>query len=55
MTFAVTADAVQMTYTGVNAAGKSESSGLVFHPDGQEHAVSPQAPALRLPADLAAG
>jgi len=43
MTFDVADEMVSMTYTGVNAAGKEESSALVFYPDGKEHPVSPQA------------
>ena len=48
MTFEVTDDAVSMAYTGVNAAGKVESSALVFHPDGKEHPISPQAPGVMM-------
>jgi|SRR5688572_7756655 len=44
MAFDVTPEIVSMTYSGVNAAGKQESSALEFHPDGKEHPVSPQAP-----------
>ena len=48
MTFDVTDDVVSMSYSGVNAAGKWESSALEFHPDGAEHPVSPQAPGVMM-------
>lgn len=48
MTFDVTDESVSMAYGGVNAAGKVESSALVFYPDGLEHPVSPQAPGVMM-------
>ena len=48
MTFDVTDEAVSLTYSGVNAAGKEESSALDFYPDGLEHPVSPQAPGVMM-------
>ena len=48
MTFDVKDDEVAMAYTGVNAAGKEESSALVFYPDGKEHPVSPKAPGVMM-------
>lgn len=48
MTFDVTEIAVVMKYSGVNAAGKEESSALEFYPDGKEHPVSPQAPGVMM-------
>ncbi len=48
MTFDVTDEAVSMAYTGVNAAGKEESSTIAFYPDGKEHPVSPQAPGVMM-------
>lgn len=48
MTFDVTDEAVSMAYSGVNAAGKEESSALEFYPDGKEHPVSPQAPGVMM-------
>ena len=35
-----------MIYAGVNMAGKPESGTQVFHADGNERAVSPQAPGV---------
>ena len=35
-----------MTHAGVNMSGKTESGTTVLTPDGQEHAVSPQAPGV---------
>lgn len=46
MTFDVKDECVSMAYSGVNAAGREESSSLDFYPDGTEHAVSPQAPGV---------
>jgi hypothetical protein len=48
MTFDVTDQAVSMAYSGVNAAGREESSALEFYPDGMEHPVSPQAPGVMM-------
>lgn len=44
--FDVSGDAVSLTQAGVNMAGKHESSTLMLLADGQEHAVSPQAPGV---------
>jgi hypothetical protein len=44
--FEVTGDAVSITHAGVNMSGKHESGTTVYKPDGQEHAVSPQAPGV---------
>src|SRR5436305_2107801 len=44
LTFAVTGARVSMTQAGVNMSGKHESGTTVYKPDGQEHALSPQAP-----------
>jgi hypothetical protein len=46
LTFEVTGDVVRMIYAGVNMAGKPESGTQVFHADGNEHPVSPQAPGV---------
>ena len=48
MTFEVTPAQVAMSYSGVNAAGKQESSALMFYPDGKEHEISPQAPGVMM-------
>jgi hypothetical protein len=48
MTFEVTGETVSFTYEGTNAAGKHESSGMVLHPDGLEHPVSPEAPGVMI-------
>jgi len=48
MTFDVTPSQVLMAYSGVNAAGKQESSSMTFYPDGREHEVSPQAPGVMI-------
>ena len=42
--FDVSGNAVTLTQAGVNMSGKRESSTLDLRADGQEHAVSPQAP-----------
>lgn len=42
--FAVSADTVSLTQGGVNMSGKQESSTLRLQPDGEPHAVAPQAP-----------
>jgi RimJ/RimL family protein N-acetyltransferase len=46
LTFEEFADAVSLTHTGVNHAGKQESGATVLYPDGPEHEVSPQAPGV---------
>jgi hypothetical protein len=46
LTFEVTGDGVSMTHAGVNMSGKKESGTTVLIPDGQEHALSPQAPGV---------
>ena len=46
LTFQVSGDAISLTQAGVNMSGKSESSTLTLHADGEEHPVSPQAPGL---------
>ena len=46
LTFAVSGDDVSLTQSGVNMSGKSESSTLTLHADGEEHPVSPQAPGI---------
>ena len=46
MTFEGTSELVSMSYSGVNAAGKQESSSMTFHPDGKEHELSPHAPGV---------
>ena len=46
LTFEVSGDSVSLTQAGVNMSGKSESSTLIFHADGAEHPVSPQAPGI---------
>ena len=46
LTFEVNGDVVTMIYAGVNMAGKPESGTQVFHADGNERAVSPQAPGV---------
>ena len=45
MRFDVGVDAVVLTYEGVNASGKHESSTQTIHPDGQERPV-PGAPGI---------
>lgn len=45
MHFDVGADAVVLSYEGVNASGKDESSTQTIHADGQEHPV-PGAPGI---------
>ena len=45
MRFDVGVDAVVLTYEGVNASGKAESSTQTIHPDGQERPV-PGAPGI---------
>jgi hypothetical protein len=44
LTFEVAGDGISMTR--VNMSGKHESGTTVYKPDGQEHAVSPQAPGV---------
>lgn len=44
--FAISGDAIALTQEGVNMSGKHESSTLMLQADGQEHAVSPQAPGV---------
>jgi hypothetical protein len=44
--FAVAGDAISLTQSGVNMSGKHETSTLTLRADGQEHAVSPQAPGV---------
>ena len=46
LTFEMVGDAVSMTHAGVNMSGKHESGTMVYTPNGQEHAVSPQAPGV---------
>ena len=46
LTFEVSGDVVSLTHAGVNMSGKQESGTTVLHADGQEHAVSPQAPGV---------
>lgn len=46
LTFEVSGNRVSMTHAGVNMSGKHESGTTVYQPDGQEHAVSPQAPGV---------
>jgi len=46
LTFDVSGDVVSLTHAGVNMAGKAESGTTVLHADGNEHAVSPQAPGV---------
>jgi len=46
LTFEMVGDAVSMTHAGVNMSGKHESVTMVYTPNGQEHAVSPQAPGV---------
>jgi hypothetical protein len=45
MRFDVGADALVLSYDGVNASGQHESSTQTIHPDGEEHAV-PGAPGV---------
>lgn len=44
--FEVAGDAISLTQSGVNMSGKHESSTLALLADGEEHAVSPQAPGV---------
>lgn len=44
--FEVTGDVISLTQSGVNMSGKHESSTLALQADGEEHAVSPQAPGV---------
>jgi hypothetical protein len=37
---------VSLTHSGVNMSGKSETGTTVLQADGQEHAVSPEAPGV---------
>ncbi len=46
MNFEVAGEVVSLTYAGINAAGKQESSRVVFHADGVEHPLSPEAPGV---------
>ena len=46
LTFEASGDAIVLTHAGVNMAGKQESGTTVLHPDGEEHAVSPEAPGV---------
>ena len=46
LTFEVTEDGISMTQAGVNMSGKHESGTTRYKPDGQEHAMSPQAPGV---------
>ena len=46
LTFEVLGDEVSLTHAGVNMAGKPESGTTVLRADGNEHAVSPQAPGV---------
>jgi hypothetical protein len=40
MNFEVTGETVSLSYAGINAAGKQESSRIVLHADGLEHPLS---------------
>lgn len=44
--FDVSEDVISLTQAGVNMSGKHESSTLTLNADGEEHAVSPQAPGV---------
>jgi len=46
LTIEVSGDVVSLTHAGVNMAGKLESGTTVLHADGNEHAVSPEAPGV---------
>ena len=46
LTFDIAGDEISLTHAGVNMSGKHESGHTVYKPDGQEHAVSPQAPGV---------
>ena len=46
LTFEVSGNVVSLTHAGVNMAGKRESGTTVLYADGDEHAVSPQAPGV---------
>jgi 2',3'-cyclic-nucleotide 2'-phosphodiesterase (5'-nucleotidase family) len=46
LTFEITADVVSLTHAGVNMSGKHESGTTLLTADGQQHAVSPQAPGV---------
>ena len=46
LSFDVSGDVVTLIHSGVNAAGKQESGTTVLCSDGQDHAVSPQAPGV---------
>ena len=44
--FKVVGDAISLTQSGVNMSGKHEASTLTLRADGEEHAVSHQAPGV---------
>ncbi|MBA3769975.1 MAG: hypothetical protein H0X08_05685 [Blastocatellia bacterium] len=44
--FDVSGDTVTLTHNGINRDGKPESGTTTLHPDGKEHAISPQAPGV---------
>lgn len=44
--FDVSGNTISLTQAGVNMSGKEESSTLTLDADGEEHAVSPQAPGI---------
>jgi len=46
LTFELVGNSVSLTHAGVNMSGKHESGTTVFHPDGEEHEVSPRAPGV---------
>jgi hypothetical protein len=46
LTFEVAGELVTLTQSGINMAGKRESSTLQFHADGVDREVSPQAPGV---------
>ena len=46
LSFDVSGDMVTLIHSGVNAGGKQESGTTVLCSDGQDHAVSPQAPGV---------
>ncbi|HET7218776.1 MAG TPA: hypothetical protein VFJ02_12050 [Vicinamibacterales bacterium] len=44
--FDVSGPQISLTQSGINMSGKSESSTIMLHADGQERPVSPQAPGV---------
>lgn len=44
--FEVAGETISLTQAGVNMSGKPESSTLALQADGEEHALSPQAPGM---------